>query len=96
VGRLAGSKEGRTKEKYFRLNLTLPIELDRALSDIGPTTWSKGGSKLPKTAIMRALIRLLMELNVDVSGIKTEEEFLDRLHQSIFSYCETHKKSRKE
>jgi len=95
VGRLAGAKKGEKKEKYFRLNLTLPIELDRVLSDIGPITWSKGGSKLPKTAIMRALIRLLVELDVDVSGIKTEEEFLDSLHQSIFSYCEIHKKNKK-
>ncbi|OIN95612.1 hypothetical protein AUJ66_08805 [Candidatus Desantisbacteria bacterium CG1_02_38_46] len=83
MARLAGTKK---REKYFRVNLTLPIHLDRVLADLGPTTWAKGGSKLPKTVIMRALVRLLMELKIDVSGVKTEEEFLERLRQSILNY----------
>ena len=86
MARLAGAKIGEKKEKYFRVNLTLPIGLDRTLSEIGPATWSKGGSKLPKTVIMRALIRMLMELEVDVSGVRTEEEFLERLRQSVLRY----------
>lgn len=83
MARLVGSKKN---EKYFRVNLTLPISLDKTLSDLGPETWAKGGSKLPKTVIMRALIRLLMELDIDVSGVKTEDEFLERLRQSILKY----------
>jgi len=86
MARLHGSKTGEKKERYFRINLTLPIELDRVISDIGPATWSKGGSKLPKTVILRALIRLLMELDIDVAGIKTEEDFLARLRQAILKY----------
>jgi hypothetical protein len=83
MARLPGTEK---REKYFRVNLTLPISLDKALSDLGPATWSKGGNKLPKTVIMRALIRLLMELDIDVSGVKTEEEFLERLRRSILNY----------
>jgi len=83
---LHGSKTGEKKERYFRINLTLPIELDRVISDIGPATWSKGGSKLPKTVILRALVRMLMELDIDVTGVKTEEEFLERLRKSILDY----------
>jgi hypothetical protein len=83
MARLAGPKKN---EKYFRVNMTLPIHLDKVLSDLGPTTWARGGSKLPKTVIMRALVRLLMELDIDVSGVKTEEEFLERLRQSISNY----------
>ena len=86
MARLHGSKTGEKKERYFRINLTLPIELDRVISDIGPATWSKGGSKLPKTVILRALVRMLMELDIDVTGVKTEEEFLERLRKSILDY----------
>ena len=86
MARLHGSKIGEKKERYFRINLTLPIELDRVISDIGPATWSKGGSKLPKTVILRALVRMLMELDIDVTGVKTEEEFLERLRKSILDY----------
>lgn len=92
MGRLAGTKKGEKRGRYFRVNLTLPIELDKTLSEIGPTTWSKGGSKLPKTVIMRALIRILRELEVDVSGVRTEEEFLERLRKSIISYGRKHGK----
>ena len=88
MARLPGKEK---REKYFRVNLTLPIHLDKALSDLGPATWAKGGSKLPKTVIMRALVRLLNELDVDVSGVRTEEDFLNRLRQSIQGY----KKSKK-
>jgi len=86
MARLHGSKIGEKKERYFRINLTLPIELDRVISDIGPATWAKGGSKLPKTVILRALVRMLMELDIDVTGVKTEEEFLERLRKSILDY----------
>ncbi len=86
MARLSGAKKGEKKEKYFRVNLTLPIELDRTLSDVGPITWSKGGSKIPKTVILRALIRMFMELDVDLAGVRTEEEFLERLRESIIKY----------
>jgi len=36
--------------------------------------------------ILRALVRMLMELDIDVTGVKTEEEFLERLRKSILDY----------
>lgn len=72
----------RPKSEYFRLNLTLPHELDAELSKIGYRARSTGGVKLRKTEILRALIRLLLDLDVDVDGIKSEEEFLDRLRHA--------------
>jgi hypothetical protein len=72
----------RPKSDYFRLNLTLPHELDAELSKIGYKARSSGGVKLRKTEILRALIRLLLELDVDVDGIKSEDEFLERLRKA--------------
>ncbi len=70
------------KSEYIRVNLTLPDKLDRVLQELGNDARATGGYKLPKTMIMRALVRLLMKLDVDPSGVKTEEELLERILQA--------------
>ncbi len=67
------------KSEYIRVNLTLPDELDRVLQELGNDARATGGYKLPKTMIMRSLVRLLMTLDVDPSGVKTEDELLERI-----------------
>jgi hypothetical protein len=71
------------KSDYIRVNLTLPDELDRVLQELGNDARATGGYKIPKTMIMRALVRLLMSLNVDPSGVKTEDELLERILQAV-------------
>ena len=71
------------KSEYIRVNLTLPDELDRVLQKLGSDARATGGYKIPKTMIMRALIRVLMTLDIDPSGVKTEDEFLDRVLNAI-------------
>ena len=71
------------KSDYIRVNLTLPDELDRVLQELGNDARATGGYKIPKTMIMRALVRLLMTLDVDPSGIKTEDELLERILQAV-------------
>ena len=81
---MADTRAGKgLKSEYIRVNLTLPDELDRVLQELGNDARATGGYKLPKTMIMRALVRLLMTLDVDPSGIKTEDELLQRLVQAI-------------
>ncbi|MFC1717621.1 hypothetical protein ACFL6S_28425 [Candidatus Poribacteria bacterium] len=70
------------KSEYIRVNLTLPDELDRVLQELGNDARATGGYKLPKTMIMRALVRLLMKLDVDPSGVRTEDELLERILQA--------------
>jgi hypothetical protein len=71
------------KSEYIRVNLTLPDELDRVLQELGNDARATGGYKLPKTMIMRALVRLLMTLDLDPSGVKTEDELLERILQAV-------------
>ncbi len=68
---------------YIRLNLTLPDELDRMLQEFGSDARAAGGYKIPKTMIIRALIRLLMTLEVDLNDVKTEEDLLRSLLLAI-------------
>lgn len=67
------------KSRYFRLNLTLPEALDRFLEEVGIEAKAAGGYKLPKTLVLRALVRFMAELDVNIDGVRTEEELLDRL-----------------
>ncbi len=64
---------------YIRLNLTLPDELDRMLQECGSNARAAREYKIPKTTIIRSLIRMLMILGVDLSGVKTEEDLLHSL-----------------
>lgn len=73
---------GTPKSSYFRLNLTIPDELDAKLTELGHKARQNGGARLRKTEILRALVRLLLELPVDVRGVKDEEELLDRLRRA--------------
>lgn len=79
--RLGSSAE--PKSSYFRLNLTLPHDLDARLAEFGYKSRATGGSKLRKTEIMRALVRLLLELEIDLTGVRDEDEFLDRLRKAV-------------
>ena len=53
--------------------------MDLARKPLRNDARAAGGYKLPKTMIMRALVRLLMSLDVDPSGVKTEDELLERI-----------------
>jgi len=75
-----------SKDKFFRINMTLPIELDKVLEDIGIEARSSGGFKIPKTTAVRALIRVAKIIQPDFSGVKTEQEVLERLMEAIKRY----------
>lgn len=78
-----GRDDKEDKSEYIRVNLTLPDELDRVLQKLGNDARATGGYKIPKTMIMRALIRVLMTLDIDLTEVKTEDEFLDRVLKAI-------------
>lgn len=62
--------ELREQEYSFILNIVKQCE-------------GKGDSQMSSEAILRALIRLLQHLNVDVSGVKTEDQLLQCLQKAI-------------
>ena len=60
----------RKKEYSFILNMARQCE-------------GNGGSQMPIGDVLRALIRLLQHLDVNVSGVKTEDQLLQRLKDAI-------------
>jgi hypothetical protein len=55
------------KSAYERLSLTLPLALDEWLQQFSLEIKRSGGYKLPKTVIIRAFIRTIMESGISIN-----------------------------
>lgn len=75
--------ETENKADYFRINMTLPHSLDIYLEQVGSYSKATGGFKLPKTLIIRSLIRFMQKTGIDCAGMKTEEELENKLLELI-------------
>ena len=74
------------KQDYFRVPITMPSDMVAYLEDIGMQCKKSGGHKIANTMIVRSAIKLLMELEPDISKVKTEEELESRLKDSAKKY----------
>ena len=71
------------RPEYYKITLTISEELDELLMKTGNLARAQGGYKLPKTLIIRSLIRLLQNVDIDLRGVKTEDEFYARLARAV-------------
>jgi len=67
----------------YHLSVTVPVELVKYLEWIGLEARRSGGLRLPKASIVRALVRVLMRMDVDVSGVTTQEELEERIWEAM-------------
>lgn len=68
----------------FRVPISITKEMDAWLQGLSSRMKSSGGYKLPKSYIIRALLDTAMDnLKIDVSGVKTEEELVERILEAI-------------
>lgn len=75
------------RPSHVRLNLTIPPELDSYLDEIGAKARATGGYKLPKTAVLRALVLAFQALQVDVTGgVRSEADLLNRILSAAESF----------
>ncbi|MBE0448764.1 MAG: hypothetical protein IBX64_11835 [Actinobacteria bacterium] len=70
------------KEDYLRVPITMPEEMFTYLETVSVKSKVSGGRKLANTAIVRACVMAMMDLEVDVNGVKDEEELRDRILQA--------------
>jgi len=71
------------KGEVFKVHVPMDKELTKYLENLGIDARASGGFRIPKTSIIKACIRAVMELNVDVEGVKTEEDLVKRIRQAI-------------
>ena len=74
------------KQDYFRVPITMPSSMVSYLENLGIECKRAGGHKIANTEIVRAMIRLLMDLDVDIAAIKTEEELESRVKEAARRY----------
>ena len=70
----------------FRVPISITKGMDSWLQDLSSRMKASGGYKLPKSYILRSLIDAIMELKVDVIGVKTETELKKRILKAIKEY----------
>lgn len=67
------------KENYLRVPITMPEEMFAFLESVSIKSKVSGGRKLANTAIVRACVMAMMDSDVDVSGVKDEDELKERI-----------------
>jgi len=70
----------------FRVPISISRDMERWLQDLSNKMKSSGGYKLPKSYIIRALLDAAMQLHIDVTEIKTENELVKRILKAIKQY----------
>ncbi|MHB8842232.1 MAG: hypothetical protein ACYC56_10710 [Candidatus Aquicultor sp.] len=68
-----------SKENYLRVPITMPEEMFAYLESVSIKSKVSGGRKLANTAIVRASIMAMMDLDIDVNGVRDEDELKERI-----------------
>ncbi len=74
------------KQDYFRIPITMPSGMVSFLENMGIECRKSGGHKIANTMIVRCALKLLMDMNIDISGVKSEEELEKRIKEAARKY----------
>jgi hypothetical protein len=69
--------------RSYNLSATVSVESVQYLEWLGLQAKQSGGLRLPKAAILRALLNVLMRMEIDVSGVTTQEELEERIWEGM-------------
>ena len=67
------------KTAIIKLSVFLHREEDTYLENLASTAKFSGGKKLSKTKLIEAMVRAFRNTNLDVRGVKDDEELLKRV-----------------
>ena len=74
------------KQDYFRIPITMPSGMVSYLENLGIECKKSGGYKIANTMIVRCAIRLLRDMDLDISKVKSEEELEQRFKEAAKKY----------
>lgn len=74
------------KQDYFRVPITMPSGMVSYLENLGIECKKSGGHKIANTMIVRSALRLLMDMDLDIKGVKSEEELEKRIKEAAKKY----------
>ncbi|MFC1917773.1 hypothetical protein ACFLXH_03875 [Chloroflexota bacterium] len=67
----------------IKLSVFLSRQEDAYLESLASTAKFSGGKKLSKTKLIEAMVRAFRDSNLDVRGVKTDEELLSRVNAQL-------------
>jgi hypothetical protein len=67
------------RSSMIKLSVFLNREEDAYLESLASTAKFSGGKKLSKTKLIEAMVRAFRQTNLDVRGVKDEQELLKRV-----------------
>jgi len=70
----------------FRVPISIRKDMEFWLQDLSNKMKASGGYKLPKSYIIRALLDAMKRLDIDISGVKTEDELAKRILNNCYHY----------
>ena len=71
------------EQPSYHLSAAIPWRSVEYLEWLGLEAKRTGGLRLPKAMILRALLNVAMQANIDVSGVTTQEELEDRIWEGL-------------
>jgi hypothetical protein len=71
------------KSAMIKLSVFLNREEDAYLEALASTAKFSGGKKLSKTRLIEAMVRAFRQTNLDVRGVKDDQELLNRVRAQI-------------
>ena len=74
------------KKDLHKVTITISDEALDWFYELSRTMKKERGYKLPRSYIIRALINVCMRLDIEVGGVKTEEELQERIVNAIKRY----------
>ena len=70
---------GMPRSAMIKLSVFLSREEDAYLESLASTAKFSGGKKISKTKLIEAMVRAFRQTNLDVRGVKDEQELLRRV-----------------
>ncbi|MFA6108233.1 MAG: hypothetical protein WDA75_05620, partial [Candidatus Latescibacterota bacterium] len=67
----------------YQLSAAVPAKSVQYLKWLGQTAETCGGARIPKAAIVRALLNVAMRLEIDVTEVTTEQQLEERIWGAI-------------
>lgn len=63
-----------TKEPFFKVSVCLSEKENEFLDLLGKKAKVTGGNKIPKNMIIRGFVKAFMDVNLDVDGLKKDDD----------------------
>lgn len=72
-----------SKSPMIKLSVFLNREEDAYLENLASTAKFSGGKKLSKTRLIETMVRAFRKTNLDVRGVKDDQELLNRVSAQL-------------